>query len=203
MTLNKDGFYIANEQSFCEWLLSQALDVTRTHLGNVQLADWKEGCLKIAAHNGFHERFLKTFAKVRREDLSACGRALKSCEQIVIEDVLSDEGFAPYRDLACAAGFRSVQSTPLVSRNGALVGILSTHFASTYRPTIEQQHALKFLGRLAADIIIRHRAQARPRRAGWGRSTADAIQRSVLALELSAGNLATLEGILARRPRTG
>src|SRR5262245_13837122 len=148
-----------DERSVCEWLLSQGLDLTQTHLGNVQLIDWKEGYLKIVAHSGFREDFLKFFAKVKYVDESACARALKSREQVIIEDVLSDRGFAPYRDIARAADFRSVQSTPLVSNNGALVGILSTHFSSTHCPPREQRQALKILSRLAADAIIEYRAQ--------------------------------------------
>ena len=78
----------------------------------------------------------------------------KEVLRVIIEDVLSDRGFAPYRDIARAADFRSVQSTPLVSSNGALVGILSRHFSSTHCPPREQRQALKILSRLSADAII-------------------------------------------------
>jgi len=115
-------------------------------------------------------------------DESACAGALKSREQVIIEDVLSDSGFAPYRDIARAADFRSVQSTPLVSSNGALVGILSTHFSLTHCPPREQRQALKGLGRLAADAIIRCRIQVQMRQA-WQRAHWITVQRSKVAID--------------------
>jgi hypothetical protein len=43
---------------------------------------------------------------------------------IMINDVRQDDRFAPFRALAASAGFRAVQSTPLISSSGALLGII-------------------------------------------------------------------------------
>jgi hypothetical protein len=48
----------------------------------------------------------------------------------VIADVENDPDFAPYRNVAKRAGFRSVRSTPLITHDNKLVGIVSTHFAA-------------------------------------------------------------------------
>jgi GAF domain-containing protein len=78
---------------------------------------------------------------------------------VVIEDVVVDDDFAPYRSIAYRSGFRAVQSTPVVSSNGATLGILSTHFATPRRPNEKTMDALKGAARLIADSIIFHRVR--------------------------------------------
>src|SRR5262249_11577300 len=62
------------------------------------------------------------------------------------------------------AGVRAVQSTPLVSRSGKLIGVLSTHLKHSGRPA---EHTLRLLDRLAreaADIIAYAQAEAELKR---------------------------------------
>lgn len=47
----------------------------------------------------------------------------------MIKDVEADPAYAPLRAIARAAGYRAVQSTPLVGPDGAILGMLSTHSA--------------------------------------------------------------------------
>ena len=91
--------------------------------------------LTIAAQRGFKQDFLDFFREVSAEDDAACGRALRSGERILIEDVESDAPFAPFRPIARSAGFRAVIYTPLITRDGTALGMLSTHFRSVHRPT--------------------------------------------------------------------
>src|SRR5262249_22759804 len=62
------------------------------------------------------------------------------------------------RIIAIRAGFRAVQSTPLISSSGAFVGVLSTHFPAAHRPTQGELKILKRVGELTANAIIRQRA---------------------------------------------
>jgi hypothetical protein len=52
---------------------------------------------------------------VRKDDGCACGRAIQKGQQIVIHDVEAEEAFAPFRKAAAEAGYRAVQSTPLIT----------------------------------------------------------------------------------------
>lgn len=121
--------------------LNRALSMTRAERGNVQLFDPTVGGLRIVAHQGFEEVFLKYFGVVK-DDASVCGRAAKTLSQAVIEDVESDPGFMPLREIANVSGFRAVQSTPLISPSGALVGVVSTHYPDPHRPTLESLQTL-------------------------------------------------------------
>ena len=57
--------------------------------------------------------------------LWACGRAAREGGRVIVEDVQTDPGFAPHSRIAASAGFRAVQSTPLFSRAGEVLGMLS------------------------------------------------------------------------------
>lgn len=57
------------------------------------------------------------------------------------------------------AGIRAVQKTPLLSRTGALLGIISTHWRVPHEPAPIELGALDVLARQAADLIDRDRSE--------------------------------------------
>ena len=93
------------------------------------------------------------------EEDSACGRALRSRERIIIEDVEADEGYAPYRTVASAAGYRAIQSTLLISRDGTPLGTIALHFRNVHRPSPEDLERLDLYARQAAGFIERCRTE--------------------------------------------
>jgi len=132
--------------------LEDALSLLRADRGNVQIVDTDSGCLRIAAQAGFSDEFLEYFAIVN-DDGSACGRAAHQLAQTVIVDVNTDPGFAPHREIAAASGFRAVHSTPLVDLHGHLVGVLSTHYPSPYRPPNRDLQLMRRFGELIGQAI--------------------------------------------------
>jgi signal transduction histidine kinase/CheY-like chemotaxis protein len=56
------------------------------------------------------------------------------------------------------AGVHAVQSTPLVSRDGRLVGVISTHWKRPHQPSERDLRLLDILSRQAADLIERKQA---------------------------------------------
>jgi signal transduction histidine kinase/CheY-like chemotaxis protein len=57
------------------------------------------------------------------------------------------------------AGIRAVQSTPLISRGGRLLGMISTHWRTPHEPAERDLRLLDVLARQAADIIERRRGE--------------------------------------------
>lgn len=130
------------------------------------------------------------------EDGSACVRALRKRDPIIVEDVLLDEQFVPCRAIVARAGIRAVQSTPLISTSGALVGVVSTHFPASHRPTELQMLAIAEAARGAANAIIHVRAN----------DCADLSARRHNSLELlvqSRAAIARADELLSRRTRIG
>src|SRR5882672_4568461 len=141
-----------------EEILNATIALQNADFGNVQLYNAETETLEIVAYRGFQRDFLNYFASVK-ETGAACGRAMQRRERVVIEDVLADPDFAPHRQIAASAGFRAVQSTPLFSRTGEPLGMISTHFRQTHRPSARDLRFTDFYARLAAELVERRRAE--------------------------------------------
>jgi signal transduction histidine kinase len=77
----------------------------------------------------------------------------------IIEDVLIDPDFAPHRAIATSAGYRAVQSTPLFSRSGEPLGMVSTHFRRPHRPLERELRLTDLYAWQAAEMIERKHAE--------------------------------------------
>ena len=140
-------------------IVAGAIELLGADMGTIRILDSPRGVLKIEAHRGFNQYFLDFFSEVSAVGDSPCGRALQSGERMVIADVEADKRFTPFRPLARTAGFRAVQSTPIMSREGTLLGTLATHFRSVHKPAEQDLRLLDLYVRQAADIIERHQAE--------------------------------------------
>jgi PAS domain S-box-containing protein len=144
-------------------LLEEALRATivlqNADFGNVQLYNPDTKTLEIVAHRGFQQNFLDYFSSVS-ETGAACGRSLQQRDRVIIEDVLADPDFEPHRQIAASAGFRAVQSTPLFSRTGEPLGMISTHFRQPHRPSERELRFTDLYARLVAELMERQRAEA-------------------------------------------
>lgn len=142
-------------------MLDTAIWISQADKGNVQLYDERSGMLNIAVHRGFDAPFIEFFASVERDDPSACATALAAAARVVIEDVTTSEIFAgqPALQVLLDAGVRAVQSTPLVSSRGTVIGMVSTHFGRPHRPSTHDCQLLDELARQAADYVERKRAE--------------------------------------------
>ena len=149
----------ADESAAFAALLDAVIRVQGAAMGNVQVLNAASRTLDIVAQRGFPPELLEPYRSIdASDDQTVCGRALGAGSQVVVEDVMVDPGYAPHRPLAVAAGFRGVVSSPLVTPEGQLLGIVSTHFRDPHRPS---EAALKLTDlhvRYAAQIITRCRA---------------------------------------------
>jgi GAF domain-containing protein len=109
--------------------------------------------MRIVAQKGFEPRFFEPFQPVDGEDDSAGGRALRTRQVVQIEDVTKDAAEASHRKAAAEAGYRAVQSMPLIGKDGAIVGVLSVHFRDVHAFTERDRQLGDMLGRVAADLI--------------------------------------------------
>jgi PAS domain S-box-containing protein len=138
-------------------VLRGSIEMMGADKGNVQIIDAR-GVLTIAVQEGFDQPFLEFFKEVSVVDNSACGRALRAGRRVIVEDVETDEDFAPFRQMAFAAGIRAVQSTPIMARDGKPLGMISTHFCNAHRPSEYELRILDLYARTVADFIERHRS---------------------------------------------
>ena len=146
-------------QQLLEELLDASIAIVNADFGNVQIYDPKSQALKIVAQRGFEQDFLDYFDKVQ-EGTASCGAALERRERVIVEDVLTDPVFAQHLLIVHRAGYRAVQSTPLISRGGEMLGIISTHFRQPHRPSERELRFVDLYARQAAEMIERQRVES-------------------------------------------
>ena len=106
-------------------VLHRVLDITRTGMGNVQLAEG--GRLRMVRHTGLTREFTGFFAFVDGQSTS-CGQAAEERRQVTVRDVATAEVFdEESRGVILRAGSRACHSVPLVNRAGVAVGMVSSH----------------------------------------------------------------------------
>jgi PAS domain S-box-containing protein len=188
-----EAFAKLNELSTSLWRsrsLSDGLDEILTAIiellgadkGNIQLLGAQGSVLSIVVQRGFEPDFLEFFREVSATDGSACGRALRSGQRIVIEDIETDGPYAPLRAVARAAGYRSVISTPLISADGVALGMASTHFGLNHRPSEQELGRFDLYIRQACDFIQRCKLEQDLRQSEEALRAADRRKDEFLAL---------------------
>jgi PAS domain S-box-containing protein len=144
-------------------MLGACIELLGADKGNVLIFDPVRRMLKIEAHRGVEKHFLDLFGEVSVEIETASGLAMRLGKRVIVEDVQTDERVAPFRAAAAESGFRAVQATPLIGRDGALLGTLSTFFRDVHRPSEQDLQRLDLYARQAADFIERCRADEKLR----------------------------------------
>jgi PAS domain S-box-containing protein len=139
-------------------IMDVAVEIMGANQGTLQLLEGNS--LRIAAQRGHTESFLKFFASAETV-ASSCWEAARRGDRVVVPDVENSELFAGTESLTIlrAAGVRSLQSTPMVSRTGKSVGILSTHWSQPHCPDERDLSRMDLLVRQAADLIEVARAE--------------------------------------------
>ncbi len=138
--------------SLLQEIMNAAVALVDAQLGTLQLVEGDK--LRIVAHAGHKQPFLDFFAQAEVRE-SACGEFVKHGRRVLVEDVEASPTFAgsPSLPVLRAAGVRAVQSTPLFSRNGKMLGILTTQWSTPHVPDEHDLSRLDLLVRQAADLI--------------------------------------------------
>lgn len=141
-------------------ILDAAIAISGADFGTMQLLNSEGGDLEITAHRGFSAEWLEFWDQTRAGE-GACGTALQCKERVIVEDVETSPIFVGTPALAIQreASVRAVQSTPIFSRTGQPIGMLSTHFRKPGRPSERRLRLVDLLVRQAADILERAQAE--------------------------------------------
>jgi len=149
----KDG----NDVAGClKEVLNVAIEMSGADKGHIQLRDHESDQLKFAAYSGFDESF-RDFFNNARDGNSAWGLAMESHQRVIVEDITESEIYAgkPSLSMMLNADVRAVQSVPLLSSFGKLLGTISTHFSEPHRPSEQELRLMDLLARQTADYLER------------------------------------------------
>jgi PAS domain S-box-containing protein len=140
-------------------LCGAARALMRSDCASIQVLDEASSRLKLAGYVGFHPDSAAFWEWVDAGVGSACGQALASGERVILPDVDRFEADPPELDAFRRSSILSVQSTPLVARTGEIVGMMSTHWHRRDAIAEARYRYFDILTRLAADFIVRIRAE--------------------------------------------
>ena len=117
-----------------EETLRTAVAVEGTDLGLVSLCEPDQDQFEVGASQGFSSEFLAEVDRIPPAG-TARGITFQERRRVVVEDMETDPQFSQFAKVSRRAGVRAVHSTPLITRLGKIVGVLSTYFREPHRPT--------------------------------------------------------------------
>ena len=149
-------------ESLYAQILGAALELMASDFASVQMLAADQASLSLLGWKNFHPDSAAFWQRVEVGAGSTCSKALSDNERVVVADVEASAFMAGTQDLQeyRRSGIRAVQSTPLRSRSGRPLGMLSTHWRTPHHPTEEDFRFFDVLARQAADLIERTVAEA-------------------------------------------
>ena len=169
-------------------ILSAAIAVTHADMGTLQLLAPETGELRLQSWWGVDRPFVDFFARVQAHTGSACGAALQAGQRVVVPDVAASEiiaADASVVEVFRQSGIRAVQSTPITSRSGRMLGMISSHWRRPHQPAEQGLRLLDVLVRQAADFIEHKQAEAAlETQRNWFDGTLSSIGDGVIATDV-------------------
>lgn len=139
-------------QPILDGILQTAVAVEGSDIGLLSLWNPERTHLTIGASLGFSAEFLKAIA-VMDPGQGACGICIRDKTRVVIEDAQTDTRMNGFHGLLREAGIKSIHSTPLVTRAGDAIGVLTVHFRAPRIPSDRERHVADLCARQAVDFI--------------------------------------------------
>lgn len=142
-------------------IVDAAIAITGSQYGTMQLRrlpdDGGEPGLHLLVSRGLTEDDRAVWQWVSPAAHSSCTKALRTGRRAIIPDYEAWDEIQGTADLDAfrRAGIRAAQTTPLISRDGTLLGMISTHWRKPHTPSARDLRLLDILARQAADLLDR------------------------------------------------
>jgi PAS domain S-box-containing protein len=179
-----------NIDSLYDRLLDGVINLMSADMGSIQKFYPEPNELRLLASRGFHPRSASFWERVGLDSASSCGVALSAGRRIVVPDIETCKFMAATADLDASrwSGIRAVQSTPIVSRSGRLLGMVSTHWREPHQPAERALRSLDALALDAADLIERSEVETALReseqRSRWLASIVESSDDAIYSVNL-------------------
>lgn len=150
-----------NVGALYERILDAAVAIMRSDMASMQIVDEEADALRLLAWRGFEPEFGRIFELVRADARTSCSLARQLGQRVIVPDVeicnfiVDTPALEDHR----RTGVRAVQSTPLISRGGQLLGMISTHWRHVHEPSESDLRLMDVLARQAADLLERTQAE--------------------------------------------
>lgn len=153
-----------NVEALYDKIMEAAAEIMHSDFASLQMLYPKRGPngeLRLLACRGFSPEAATFWEWVQADSECSCGIALRTGQRAIVPDLERCDFMAGTQDLEIylQTGIHAAQSTPLFSRNGEVLGMISTHWRAPHEPAGRDLQLLDILARQAADLIERNRAE--------------------------------------------
>ena len=150
-----------NVEALYEKILDAAITVMRSDMASMQILDEGQDALRMLAFRGFDPAFGKIFELNGPDTRTSSSVARRVGQRVIVPDVETCDFIVgtPALEDHRKTGIRAAQSTPLISRSGLLLGMLSTYWRQPHQPSERDLRLLDIVARQAADLTERKRAE--------------------------------------------
>ncbi|BDI18546.1 hypothetical protein ANSO36C_43480 [Nostoc cf. commune SO-36] len=149
-----------NIQVLYDEIVAAAVDLMQADAGTIQILEEEAKYIILLASLGLEQKTVEYFYRIDANSNTACGIALATRKRAMINyDVPASEDPSGSLQKLVKAGFLCGQSTPLITRSGRAIGMVSTHWGKHHRPTERELRFLDLLARQATDLIEQRQAQ--------------------------------------------
>jgi PAS domain S-box-containing protein len=144
-----------------ERVLDAAIDLMSADKATMQVFHPDRGGLRLLVQRGFDPQVAARWEWVGYDVPTTCSMALSAGSRVIVPDFETCETMAGTADLDAfrQSDVRAAQSTPLMSRSGGLLGMVTTYWSKPHRLGERELQPLDVLARQAADLIERHEVE--------------------------------------------
>ncbi len=151
--LHEDNIHILYEK-----IVNAAMRIMHSEYASLQMLYPERGDggeLRLLAFSGFNPQAAKYWEWVKLDASSTSSMALQTGQRIIVPDVEKCEFMngTEYLAMYLQTGIHSFQTTPLFSRSGKIVGMISTYWCYPHEPSERELRLSDILIRQAADLI--------------------------------------------------
>jgi GAF domain-containing protein len=148
----------SNLETLHEQIVDAAVTIMRSDFSSMQMLypeRGKNGELCLMAYRGFKPEAAISWKWISTDsDNTTCSKASRDYKRVIAENLEQcDYINAESRKMFRLTGIAACQSTPLFSRKGKLIGIISTHWKKPHHPSDAQFWLFNLLARHAADLL--------------------------------------------------
>jgi PAS domain S-box-containing protein len=138
-------------------IVHAAMRLMKSDAASLQIFDPESDSLRLLAYQNLHPESASFWRSVEAGATSPASMAFNSGKRVMADNVETDERFADTADAVeyRRSKLRSMQSTPLLARDGRLIGVISTFWMKNQHTSLINFTLFDVLARQASDAIER------------------------------------------------
>ncbi|HEU4682868.1 MAG TPA: PAS domain S-box protein [Nitrospira sp.] len=139
-------------------VLRASAEILKTDKAQIQLFYEQGQAVRTEAYLGISAAFVE---RLRTLPIAAsvCGVSLANKERVVVQDIRTDPRFLDVAVSYTDFGVTAAQSTPLIRRDGQLLGTLSNYFTAQHKLAQREAKLLDVLAQLTVCLIERYQTE--------------------------------------------